>query len=249
MTPTADRTRTLPSRRTPLVGREREVAAARALLLRRGGPAADPDRPRRRRQDPPRPGDRPRRWPAPSPTGSRFVDLAPLADPALVAAAVAHALGVPEAGDSAAGRAARRRPPPPPAAAGARQLRAPGRRRRRLVAELLAACPALQVLATSRAPLRLRGEHELPVAPLALPAASGGTARSGRAGADGGGRALRPAGARRDPAFALTQANAAAVAEICRRLDGLPLALELAAARVQLLPPAALAGALGRAAA
>ena len=112
-----------------------------------------------------------------------------------------------------------------------------------LLVELLGAAPGLVVLATSRTVLRLSGEHEFPVSPLPVP----------------------PAGPDRDPAdlqryasvslfverahavargFELTDANAGAVAEICRRLDGLPLAIELAAARVRLLPPQALASRL-----
>ena len=112
-----------------------------------------------------------------------------------------------------------------------------------LLAELLAAAPGLVVLVTSRTVLRLSGEHEFPVPPLPVP----------------------PAGVGRDPAdlqryasvslfverahavapgFELTDENAGAVAEICRRLDGLPLAIELAAARVRLLPPQALASRL-----
>jgi predicted ATPase len=104
-----------------------------------------------------------------------------------------------------------------------------------LLAELLGAAPGLVALATSRTVLRLSGEHEFPVPPLPVP----------------------PAGAGRDPAdlqryasvrlfverahsvapgFELTDANAGAVTEICRRLDGLPLAIELAAARIRLLP-------------
>ena len=112
-----------------------------------------------------------------------------------------------------------------------------------LLAELLGAAAGLVVLVTSRTVLRLSGEHEFPVPPLPVP----------------------PAGVGRDPAdlqryasvslfverahavapgFELTDANAAAVAEICRRLDGLPLAIELAAARIRLLPPQALASRL-----
>ena len=113
-----------------------------------------------------------------------------------------------------------------------------------LVGELLAACPRLTVLATSRARLRLRGEHELPVAPLAVPVLRERCrASAGRAGR-GGRRCGSSSSARRPkcaPGFALTADNAAAVAAICRRLDGLPLALELAAARVKLLPPGAAA--------
>jgi len=112
-----------------------------------------------------------------------------------------------------------------------------------LLAELRAAAAGLVVLVTSRAVLRLSGEHEFAVPTLPVP----------------------PAGAARDPeelrryasvslfterahaavsGFELTAGNAAAVAEICRRLDGLPLAIELAAARVRVLPPQALASRL-----
>ncbi len=102
------------------------------------------------------------------------------------------------------------------------------------VAGLLTACLRLKILATSRVVLRLSAEHDFPVAPLALPAASDQSAAAVAAAA-----AVRLFVARARaavPAFALTDANAAAVAEIVRRLDGLPLAIELAAARVGHLP-------------
>jgi hypothetical protein len=112
-----------------------------------------------------------------------------------------------------------------------------------LLAGLLAAASGLVVLVTSRAVLRLSGEHEFAVPPLPVPPA---------------GAAPDPEQLRRyasvslfterahaaAPDFELTGGNAAAVAEICRRLDGLPLAIELAAARVRLLPPQALASRL-----
>ena len=109
-----------------------------------------------------------------------------------------------------------------------------------LVAELLAAAPDLAVLATSRAPLRLRGERERSVAPLAVPpGASEVPSLAGLAGV----AAVRLFVERAQavaPDFALTDQNGAAIAEVCRRLDGLPLAIELAAARVKVLSPAAL---------
>ncbi|MBA3528811.1 MAG: tetratricopeptide repeat protein, partial [Propionibacteriaceae bacterium] len=101
-----------------------------------------------------------------------------------------------------------------------------------IVASLLAVCPRLKVLATSREPLRLRGEHLLPVPPLS-PASEASTLFVERV------RAVRPG-------FVLSVRNAATVAEICRRLDGLPLAIELAAARARYLAPDALLTGLER---
>ncbi len=114
-----------------------------------------------------------------------------------------------------------------------------------ILEQILARAPGLKVLATSREPLRIRSEKVVAVAPLALPEAG--------APDDPGALATVPAVAlfvacARDarPGFELTEANAAAVAEICRRLDGLPLALQLAAARLTVLSPAALLARLER---
>jgi hypothetical protein len=108
-----------------------------------------------------------------------------------------------------------------------------------LVEQVLERAPGLTVLATSRGPLRIRGEKVVAVAPLALPEQG--------APVDPATLAAVPAvaffvacGRDAQPGFELTEANAAAVAEICRRLDGLPLALQLAAARLAVLSPAAL---------
>jgi predicted ATPase/class 3 adenylate cyclase len=104
------------------------------------------------------------------------------------------------------------------------------------IGTLLQACPALTVLATSREPLSLQAEERYPVAPLALPARATPEDADALAGVDA--VALFCARARaRDPDFDLDDANAPAVAEICRRVDGLPLAIELAAARCGLLSP------------
>jgi predicted ATPase/DNA-binding SARP family transcriptional activator len=173
--------------------------------------------------------------------GVCFVELAPLTDPALVLPAIAQALGVREDGAR----------PLPALLAAALQDRhlllvldnceqvlgaAPA------LAGLLASCARLVVLATSRAPLRLRAEHELPLEPLALPDPAHlpdppDPAVLVRSPAI----ALfveRAAAVR--PDFALTATSARPVAELCARLDGLPLALELAAARTRFLPPEAL---------
>ncbi len=105
-----------------------------------------------------------------------------------------------------------------------------------VVAELLAAAPGLVTLVTSRTVLRVSGEYELCVPPLAVPPSrDAGTSTSTPRSA-----CSWPGPGAAAPGFELTGRNAQAVAEICRRLDGLPLAIELAAARIRLLPPRAL---------
>jgi predicted ATPase/DNA-binding CsgD family transcriptional regulator len=106
-----------------------------------------------------------------------------------------------------------------------------------VVAEVLAACPSLEVLATSRGSLRLSGEHEFPVAPLALPDPEHRYELDALGAYPGVELFLERARAAR-PDFRLSEANAGAVGAICARVDGLPLAIELAAARVRLLSPA-----------
>jgi non-specific serine/threonine protein kinase len=98
------------------------------------------------------------------------------------------------------------------------------------IADLIARCPFLKILATSRVVLRLSGEHDLPVDPLSIPLAIELFVTRARAAS---------------PAFALTAVNQSAVAAICARLDGLPLAIELAAARIPSLPPVPLLERLG----
>jgi predicted ATPase/class 3 adenylate cyclase len=113
-----------------------------------------------------------------------------------------------------------------------------------LLAELLAVAPGLVVLVTSRVVLRLQGEHELPVPPLPVPPTGVGPDPNDLKGYASVGLFAERAHAAA-PSFKLDGENAEAVAEICRRLDGLPLAIELAAARVRLLPPQALLSRLG----
>jgi predicted ATPase/DNA-binding CsgD family transcriptional regulator len=173
-----------------------------------------------------------------------FVDLTTITDAALVPVAIATALGLREvAGEALEETLARRM--------GDREvvlvldnlehLPAAGT----VIAELLAAAPGLRVLATSRAPLHVRGEHEYPLAPLELP----GPVELASLGDLAEVEAVKLFVERArsiDPAFALTSDNAAAVAGICARLDGLPLAIELAAAGTRLFAPAALLARLDR---
>jgi non-specific serine/threonine protein kinase len=106
------------------------------------------------------------------------------------------------------------------------------------IAELAARCPELRILATSRAPLKIGAESEFPLPPLELPA---GETTEVETLLTCPSVALFVQRARKvQPGFELSEGNAAAVSEICRRLDGLPLALELAAARVRILEPSAL---------
>jgi predicted ATPase len=111
--------------------------------------------------------------------------------------------------------------------------------------QLLARCPRVQLLATSRTALRLRAEREYPVSPLTVPEFSEGLPTEQLAGLPAVRLFVDRAQAVRYD-FALTEENALAIADICRRLDGLPLAIELAAARARLLEPAALLARLGR---
>ena len=99
------------------------------------------------------------------------------------------------------------------------------------VEEILAAAPGLKVLATSRTALRIRGEREFAVQPLGVPTAGDKTAQSGAV------RLFAERAQEVKPSFEITDENIEAVAEICRRLEGIPLAIELAAARVKLLTP------------
>ena len=114
------------------------------------------------------------------------------------------------------------------------------------VAALIETCPKLSVLVTSRAPLRVRGEQEYPVQPLALPTSTISPTVEEVVGSPSG-RLFAERAREASPAFELTLHNAAAVAAICWRLAGLPLALELAAARVKFLDPATLLSRLDQA--
>ena len=111
-----------------------------------------------------------------------------------------------------------------------------------LVAGLVSACPGLTVLVTSRSPLRLGGEHQFPVAPLPL---TGSVPRDDPSRSPAV-RLFDQRARAASPSYGLTAANVSTVLDICRRLDGLPLAIELAAARIKLFPPRALLKRLDR---
>ncbi|UQX87454.1 helix-turn-helix domain-containing protein [Jatrophihabitans telluris] len=110
------------------------------------------------------------------------------------------------------------------------------------IADVVAACPCLRLLATSRAPLRVRVERDYPLGPLALPRSTDVNAVAASPAAR---LLLDRAGAARD--FALSPRTAASIAQICHRLDGIPLALELAAAHARFLGPQALLARLDQA--
>jgi predicted ATPase/DNA-binding SARP family transcriptional activator len=164
--------------------------------------------------------------------GVVLVDLSPVRDPALVGSTVAHAVGVSTDVDvDLADRIAA-------AVAGQETLFVVDNFEHVLeaapfVARLLAQVPEVCVLATSREPLRIAAEHDYQVPPLALPPA-GAAALEDLAQAAAVALFVARARAARSE-FELTAENASAVVDICHALDGLPLALELAAARVRLL--------------
>ena len=175
--------------------------------------------------------------------GVFFVDLVPLTDPDLVPRAIADVLEVPVShGESVVA------------------ILADHLRDKQLLlvldnfeqvtgaaaslAEILRETGRVRVLATSREPLRISGERELPIPPLELPSADGEVSATALAGNAAVALFVERAQAV-DPAFELTDGNAAAVAEICIGLDGLPLAIELAAARTNVLTPEAMLDRLG----
>jgi predicted ATPase/DNA-binding NarL/FixJ family response regulator len=164
-----------------------------------------------------------------------FVDLAPVRDPALVMVELAQAVGVePRGGTDLTDQLA--------AALGHEEQLVVLDNCEHLLAaapdvgRALAACPHLRVLATSRERLRLSAEQEFPVPPLAMPAPTDVADLSGLA-ANPSVALLLDRAHRTNPSFGLTPANALLLVSACVRLEGLPLAIELAAARLKVLTP------------
>jgi predicted ATPase len=230
-----------PTALTSLVGRQQETAAVRALLLRRSvrlvtltGPA----------------GVGKTRLAVQVAAQLRsefesvaFVSLVSIREPVLLAPTIARALGVGSPDDEIIDA-----------------LRAYLRPRSTLLvldnfehlvhagpelAELLRGCPELTLLVTSRVRLRISGEHVVGVPPLSLPDPDRVPTASTLARYDAV-RLFVERSQAADPGFTVTDGNAADLAEVCRRLDGLPLAIELAAARSAVLPPAAMLARLDR---
>jgi predicted ATPase len=234
------RSSNLPAQRTALIGRDHEVEAIKELLQRDyvhvvtlTGPGGIGKT---------RLGLQVAEEVAQSfPSGVFFVPLAAVSDPALVPSIIAQALGMRETGRQVTIESLKEY---------LQDLRtnllllfdnfehllaaAPS------VAELLTITPKLKILVTSRAPLHIYGEHEFPVPSLAVPPDLRSTISLQALSKNPAIALFLERAAAVKPSFRLTDENAVAVATICTRLDGLPLAIELAAARIKLLSPSAM---------
>ena len=230
----------LPVSRTGFVGREREVEAAKELLLRadvRLVTVTGPGGIGKTRLAVEVSSGLTEKFSG----GVHFVALSPVRDVGLIASVIVQALGIREAGGQS------------PLETLKKFLRDAVQEPMLIlldnfehlaeaaptVAEMLAAGPRLKILVTSRAPLHVYGEHEFPVPSLGLPVTRTLPGVEELSGYPAVALFVQRAMAAK-PGFELNRENAPAVAEICRRLDGLPLAIELAAARIKVLSPAAI---------
>lgn len=233
----------LPLQPTPFIGREKEVNAVQQLLLRDEvhlvtltGPGGT-GKTRLGLQVAAEVSEH-------FTDGTWFVSLAPISDPDLVMPVISQALGLREARDQSA----------------LEHLKSSLYEKKTLllldnfeqvvsaamsVADLLAVCPRLKVVVTSREGLHVRVEREFPVPALTLPDARRLPDLAALSHYEAVALFIERAQAV-NPEFQVTNTNAPAVAEICIRLDGLPLAIELAAARIRLFPPQALLTRLGQ---
>jgi predicted ATPase len=236
----------LPAQRTGFVGRENEVAAAKELLLREDvhvvtvtGPGGI-GKTRLAVQVASGLVDH-------FPGGIHFVPLSSISDPGLISSAIVQAMGIREAKGQSPVQLLNQHFQD---SLGAPILLLLDNfehliQATPMVARLLAIGPNLKILVTSRAALHVYGEHEFPVPPLALPDAEAMPPIEVLAQYPAVALFVARAVAVK-PDFELNHENAAAVAEICARLDGLPLAIELAAARVKVLSPASMRARLTR---
>jgi predicted ATPase/serine/threonine protein kinase len=230
----------IPVQRTGFVGREKEVAAAKELLLRqdvRLVTVTGPGGIGKTRLAVEVASGLVERFPG----GIHFVPLSPLSDPGLIASVIVQTLGIRKSGGQSPLEILKKNLQD--------SLRAPMLflldnfehlvQAAPIVAELLAMGANLKILVTSRAALHVYGEHEFPVPPLALPDSRSMPPFEVLSQYPAIALFVQRAVAAK-PDFELNRQNAPAVTEICARLDGLPLAIELAAARVKVLSPSSM---------
>jgi predicted ATPase/serine/threonine protein kinase len=230
----------LPAQRTGFVGREKEVAAAKELLLRqdvRLVTVTGPGGIGKTRLAVQVASELVEHFPG----GTNFVPLSSLGDPGLIASVIVQTLGIREAGGQSPLETLKQNLQ---GLLSAPMLLVLDNFEHLVqavptVAELLAVGPKLKIMVTSRAALHVYGEHEFPVPPLAVPDSRSMPTVEVLSRYPAVALFVQRAVAAK-PDFELNRENAPAVIEICTRLDGLPLAIELAAARVKVLSPSSM---------